>query len=199
MIRAARRRLDLADDTGATLVLALILITVVAVVVGAVLSFGDSSVRVTVALRGQAAGVYGSDGAAQAAITALRLSPFNNNTSSPTYPKCFGAGATGDTLQLNNFYPGTNGGAASSAAVTCTADPNSGASGGLVEINPDNKPGNAILTTGTNAAEDGLNIKALSSTIPFTVHGSVVSDSNIRVTNGSLESNVGVFAHTGCS
>ena len=93
MIRAARRRLDPADDTGATLVLALILITVVALVIGALLSFADTSVRVTVALRSQAAAIYGSDGAAQAAITALRRSPFNNDTSSATYPKCFGAGA----------------------------------------------------------------------------------------------------------
>jgi hypothetical protein len=199
MIRAARRRLDLADDTGATLVLALIVITVVAVAVGALLSFGDSSVRTTVALRSQAATIYGADGAAQAAITALRRSPFNNNTSSPTYPKCFGAGANDDTLLLNNFYPGTTGGAASSAAVECTADPSTGAAGGLVPITTANKPGNAILTLGTNAGEDGLNIKALSPTIPFLVHGSVVSNSNIRVANGSLESNVGVYAHTGCS
>lgn len=199
MIKAARRRLDLADDTGATLVLALILITVVALVVGVLLSFGDTSVRTTVALRGQAAQVYGSDGAAEAAITALRRSAFNNNTSSPTYPKCFGAGATDDTLLLNNFYPGTTGGAASSAAVTCTPDPNTGAAGGLVQINDGNKPGNAILTMGTNAGEDGVNIKALNNSFPFRVHGSVVSNSNIRVTNGSLETNVGVYARTGCS
>jgi hypothetical protein len=199
MIGAARRRLDPADDTGATLVFALILITVVAVALGALLSFGDSSVRVTVALRSQAADSYGSDGAAQAAITALRRSPFNNDTSSATYPKCFGAGDTDDTMQLNNFYPGTTGGAASSAVVTCTADPNTGAAGGLVEISQDNKPGNAILTTGQRPGEDGLNIKALSSSFPFLVHGSVVSSSNIRVTNGSLKSNVAVYAHTGCS
>jgi hypothetical protein len=199
MIRAARRRLDPADDTGATLVFALILITVVAVAISALLSFGDSSVRVTVALRSQAADSYGSDGAAQAAITALRRSAFNNNTSSPSYPKCFGAGATDDTLLLNNFYPGTNGASASSAAVQCTADPNTGAAGGLVDISQDNKPGNAILTTGQRPGEDGLNIKALSSSLPFLVHGSVVSDSNIRVSNGSLESNVAVYAHTGCS
>ncbi|MDQ1740580.1 MAG: hypothetical protein QOE53_2232, partial [Pseudonocardiales bacterium] len=49
------------------------------------------------------------------------------------------------------------------------------------------------------AGEDGVNIKALNNSIPFKVHGSVVSNSNIRVTNGSLESNVGVYAHTGCS
>ena len=199
MMSAVRRRLEPADDTGAALVLALILITVVAVAVGAMLSFSDTSVRVTVAVRSQAATVYGSDGAAQAAITALRRSPFNNNTSSPTYPKCFGAGATSDTLALNNFYPGTTGGAASSAVVKCTPDPNTGAAGGLVQINNQNKPGNAILTLGTNAAEDGLNVKPLSSSIPFVVHGGVVSNSNIRVTNGTLQSNTYVFAHTGCA
>ncbi|HEX8080148.1 MAG TPA: hypothetical protein VF557_08065 [Jatrophihabitans sp.] len=199
MIKTARRRLNLADDTGASLVFALLLITVVALVVGVLLSFGDTSVRTTVALRGQAAHLYGSDGAAQAAITALRRSPFNNNTSSPTHPKCFGSGPTADTLLLNNFYPGTTGGAASSAAVTCTPDPNSGAAGGLVPITTANKPGNAILTLGTNPGEDGLNIQNNSPTIPFIVHGSVVSNSNIRVTRGTLESNVGVYAHTGCS
>lgn len=45
MIRAARRRLDLADDTGATLVLALILITVVALVIGALLSSATPASR----------------------------------------------------------------------------------------------------------------------------------------------------------
>lgn len=199
MISAARRRLDTADETGAALVLALILITVVALVVSAMLSFSNTSVRVTVAVRSQAAGIYGSDGAAQAAITALRRSAFNNNTSSPTYPKCFGAGATDDTLTLNNFYPGTTGSAASSAVVKCTPDPNTGAAGGLVQITTANKPGNAILTLGTNPAEDGLNVKPLSNSIPFTVHGGVVSDSNIRVTNGTLQSNTYVLAHTGCS
>lgn len=196
MISAVRRRLDPADDTGATLVLALILITVVALVVGAMLSFSDSSVRVTVAVRSQAATVYGSDGAAQAAITALRRSPFNNNTSSPTYPQCFG---TSDTLALDNFYPGTTGSAASSAVVKCTPDPNTGAAGGLVQINNQNKPGNAILTLGQNPGEDGLNVKPLSSSIPFIVHGGVVSNSNIRVSNGTLQSNTSVFAHTGCT
>jgi len=199
MISAVRRRLDPADDTGATLVLALILITVVALVVGVMLSFTDTSVRVTVAVRGQAASNYASDGAAQAAITALRRSPFNNDTTSATYPKCFGATASSDTLLLNNFYPGTTGGAAASAAVKCTPDPNSGAAGGLVQITTANKPGNAILTLGTNAAEDGLNVKPLSSSIPFVVHGGIVSDSNIRVTNGTMQSNTYVFAHTGCS
>lgn len=151
------------------------------------------------ALRSQAGAIYGADGAAQAAITQLRRSPFNNNTSSVTHPKCFGAALTDDTLVLNNFYPGTTGGAASSAAVTCTADPNTGATGGLVPITTANKPGNAILVMGTNAGEDGLNIKALNNSTPFRVHGSVVSNSNIRVTNGSLETNVGVYARTGCS
>lgn len=188
-----------ADDSGAALVLALILITVVAVAVGALLSLADTGVRTTVVIRAQAAGAYGADGAAQAAISALRHNGFNNDVASATYPKCFGSGATSDTLLLPNYYPGTTGSAAASAAVTCTPDPNTGAGGGLVPISASNKPGNAILTLGTNAGEDGLNVKALNNSTPFVVHGSVVSDSNIRVTNGSLQSNTAVYAHTGCS
>ena len=43
------------DDSGAALILALVFITVVAVVVAVVLSFADSSFRTTMALRDQAA------------------------------------------------------------------------------------------------------------------------------------------------
>ena len=200
MISAVRRRLDPADDTGATLVLALILITVVAVVVGVMLSFTDTSVRVTVAVRTQAASNYASDGAAQAAITALRRSPFNNDTTSVTYPKCFGSTAkSGDTLVLHDFFPGGTGVAAASAAVQCTPDPTPSppAPG---HRSPGQPARNAILTLSTNPSEDGLNIQANNKSVPFTVHGSVVSNSNVSVNErGSLQSNASVHAHTGCS
>jgi hypothetical protein len=198
VIGALRRRIEPGDDTGASLVFALILITVVAMVIGALMSFTETSLRVTVSMRSQAADTYGADGAAQAAINQLRRNGFNNNTSSATYPKCFGNTATSDTMALNGYYPGPAGSAAASAAVTCSPDPNTGAGGGIVPITSSNKPGNAILTTGTNPAEDGLHVKALNSTTPFVVHGSVVSNSNINVTNGALQSNGAVYAHTGC-
>lgn len=199
MIRSIRQRMVRADDAGAALVLALIMITVIAVVGTALLSLADTSTRTTVAMRDQAAAAYNADGAAQAAINALRKGTFNNDTSSPTFPKCFGSAATSDTLVLPNFYPGTTGSPPASAAVTCSADPNSGAAGGLVPVTGLNKPGNAILTLGTNSSEDGLYVKALNNTVPFSVHGSVISNSNIRAINGPLQSNTSITARTGCT
>jgi hypothetical protein len=199
MISKIRRRVEVGNDAGATLILALIIITVVALVVAGLLSFADTSIRTTVAVRAQAGNAYSADGAAEAAVNALQRNSFNNDTSSGTYPKCFGAGATSDTLVLPNFYPGTTGSAAASASVTCSPDPNSGAGGGLVPIDDKNKPGQAILTLGTNASEDGINDKPLNSTTPFTVHGTVVSDSNIRAVNGPIVSNAAVTAHSGCA
>jgi hypothetical protein len=186
------------DESGASLIIVLLLVTVVALIIGATLSLTDTSIRTTIAVRGQAAYSYDAQGAVDAAINTLRNNTYNNNVTSPTYPNCFGSGAGSDTLVLPNFYPG-NDGVAASAAVKCTPDPNTGAGGPQVPISSANKPGNAILTLGTNPSEDGLNVKPLSNTIPFVVHGGVVSDSNIRVSNGTLQSNTTVTAHTGCT
>lgn len=187
------------DDNGAAMILVLIIVTVFSLSLAALLSFSDTSIRSTIQLREQAADLYTADGAMHAAINTLRNGAFNNDTSSPAYPKCFGAGDSDDQLQLKDFYPGANGGPPLSAVVTCEPDPDSGAAGGNVPINDDNKPGSAILTLGTDPGEDGINVKALNSSLPFKVHGTVVSNSNIRVTNGKLESNAEVTAHTGCS
>lgn len=188
------RRLRRSDDTGATLVLVLIIVTVVAVVVAAILSQADTSVRTTEAVRDAAGSTYNADGAAQVAINQLRRSTYNNSDDGTS---CFGS-----TNTLTVPYPATNGiigNAASSAAVVCTPEPGTGAQSSPVPITQQNKPGNAILTLGQNAAEDGVHIKPLSSANPFRAHGSIVSDSNIVVTQGSLETNTGVFAHTGCT
>jgi hypothetical protein len=190
-----QRHRALADESGAVLIFALIVVTVVSLVVGGLLFFADTSLRTTVALRAEGGSAATADGAAQAAINTLRLSPYNNDTSSSTYPKCFG---TTDTKIFANLVPGTTGAAANSAAVTCSPDPNTGAAGGLVPITAANKPGNAILTLGTNPAEDGLNVKSLNNGT-LTVHGGIVSDSNINVVNGTLQSNTTVYAHSGCS
>ncbi|HEU5270479.1 MAG TPA: hypothetical protein VFU36_11200, partial [Jatrophihabitans sp.] len=195
----AGRLRSLRDESGATLIIVLLLVTVVSLVVAATLSLTDTSIRTTIAVRGQAANSYDAQGAVDAAINTLRSNSYNNDVTSPSYPKCFGNTATSDALVLPNFYPGSTGGAASSAAVTCSPDPDTGAGGPQVPINSNNKPGNAILTLGSNPNEDGINVKPLSNTIPFVVHGGVVSDSNIRVSNGTLQSNTSVTAHTGCS
>jgi hypothetical protein len=205
MTARRHRRIALRDDSGATLVLALIVVTVVALVVGAILGFSDTSLRATVQLRAQAGSAATADGAAQVAINALRRSPYDNDPASATYPNCFGTGGTagtdenGQTLVLPNLVPDGTGGAANSAAVRCQPDPGSGPPGGAGSITAANKPRNAILTLSQNPAEDGLRIKALSPSIPFNVSGSIASDSNIAIPNGSLRSNASVSAHTGCT
>ncbi|WP_086853644.1 hypothetical protein [Amycolatopsis kentuckyensis] len=171
------------DDAGAALPLVLILVTVIAVVLGALLSFADTSVRTTVHLRDQAASAYTADGALQAGINAIRNSTFT----AAAGEHCFGAS---DTLTLPNF------GGSGSAAVSCTADP------AKVQIQcPSlsvcNRPGNAILTLGTGG-EDGLNIQQPTGS-SFKVHGIVYSNSNIRVVNGSLHTNTAVYARGACS
>ncbi|MFB9691243.1 hypothetical protein [Amycolatopsis plumensis] len=171
------------DDTGAALPLVLVLVTVIAVVLGALLSFADTSVRTTVNLRDQAASAYTADGALQAGINAIRTSTFTGAAGE----HCFGGS---DTLSLPNF------GGAGSAAVSCTADP-AKVRIQCPSLSVCNRPGNAILTLGTGG-EDGLNIQQPTGS-SFKVHGIVYSNSNIRVVNGSLDTNTAVYARGTCS
>ncbi len=178
-IRARRR-----GEEGAALVLALILVTVIALALGALLTRTDTSVRVTVGLRDQAAATYDADGALQAAINNLRNSSYNDSPGQ----KCFGSS---NTLQLDNFY------GADSAAVTCAADPKRV----LIQcpsLSQCNRPGNAILSLGRVAGEDGLHIDQPTGST-FRVHGNVFSNSNINVFNGALNTNASVWARTTCS
>ena len=66
------RRVRPGDDRGALLIIAIVVITVVALVTGFVLTQGDGSLRATVALRDVARASYAADGAAQVAINDLR-------------------------------------------------------------------------------------------------------------------------------
>ncbi|MEV6824721.1 hypothetical protein [Amycolatopsis sp. NPDC051102] len=171
------------DDSGAALPLVLVLVTVIAVVLGALLSFADTSIRTTVNLRDQAASAYTADGALQAGINAIRNSTFTGAAGE----HCFGAS---DTLSLPDF------GSGGSAAVSCTADP-AKVSIQCPSLSVCNRPGSAILTLGTGG-EDGLNIQQPTGS-SFKVHGIVYSNSNINVVNGSLDTNTAVYARGGCA
>jgi Tfp pilus assembly protein PilX len=178
--RFARSR----GDDGAALVIVLIVITVIALGLSALLSFSDTSIRTTVGLRDQAAATYDGDGAMQAAVNNLRNSTYNNATGQD----CLGPN---NTLELKNFY------GADSAAVTCAADP----AKVLIQcpsLSKCNRPGNAILTLGQIAGEDGLNIQQPTGST-FRVHGNVFSNSNINVVNGALNTNAHVWARTTCA
>ena len=172
------------DDDGAALILVMILVTVVAIGLGALLSLTDTSIRTTVTMRGQAATSADADGALQAAITNIRNSSYRATTGS----QCFG---TTDTLALPNFH-GT-----SSAAVRCTGDPAT-----VViqcpSLSQCNRPGNAILTLGSIAGEDGLYIRQ-PTTSTFNVHGGIFSHSTVNVANGTLLTNSSLYARGTCS
>ncbi|HJQ47747.1 MAG TPA: hypothetical protein VJ870_15725 [Amycolatopsis sp.] len=170
------------DDSGAALVLVLVLVTVLGLGIAGLLSFSDSSIRTTVALRDQSADSYNADGAMQAAINAIRNSTYNG-----TSGQCFG---TGDTLGLDGFSAG-------GAKVTCETE----AATILVQcpsLTNCNRPGNAILTLGKVAGEDGLNIQQNTQST-LRVHGNIFSNSNIRVVNGTLSTNTAVTARGVCT
>lgn len=200
---------SLRDDDGAILVIALVIITTVALVVGTVLTQGDGSLRATVALREVAGTTYAADGAAQVAINGLRTG-HNLGDAEPAdwvYTNtlgtgCFGYNSDGSTvggIELPGFYPGANGGAATSAYVECAPEDETGAQGSAVPITNANKPGNAILTLGTGG-EAGFTFKTNGSSGAFRVRGGVWSNSTIvRDNNGVLESTESIRAHGGCS
>jgi hypothetical protein len=159
------------DDSGASLVLALVFIVVVAVVVTALLSFADTSLRVTVALRAQAARAAGADGAAQVAIDALRHGSYNGSTG-----QCFGGS---DSMTVSNFYQPPSG-PADSATVVCELDTSTSVSTNAATI-----PGYALLSVGNNALEDGILVKA-NGNGGIRAQGSVGSRSTVYINHGQL-------------
>ncbi|MFC7495967.1 MULTISPECIES: hypothetical protein [unclassified Nocardioides] len=202
----------LREDDGAILVIAIIIVTTVALVVGAALTRGDGSLRATVALREVAGSTYAADGAAQVAINNLRKGHWTGDVAKPADwlfhndagTGCFGYNTDGsveDGIELRDFYPASksSGDGPTSAYVTCTPEVATGAQGAAVPISNANKPGTAVLTLGSGG-ENGFTFKANGSGAAFRVRGGVWSDSNIvRDNNGVLESTGSIRAHTGCS
>jgi len=207
-------RLRRRSDEGAILVIAIIIVTVVAVVTGVVLTRGDGSLRATVALRDVARSSYAADAAAQTAINALRTGHnVGSGEPSPWYytnrigTGCFGYDGSGgatipkDTLTLDNLIPKQTGDTASamSAAVVCEPEDATGEQGSAVPISSANKPGNAILTLGVGG-ETGFNFKTNGSGAAFRVKGGIWVNSDIvRDNNGNLESTESIRAHSGCT
>lgn len=194
MIDALRRRFRRArNDRGALLVIAIIIVTIVAVVTGLVLTRGEGSLRATIALRDAARTSYAADAGAKVAINALRTGANAGAGTSPSYfvdadgTGCFGFDGTlenptnpRDTLVLDNLMPKASGETqqAMSARVECRPDDDTGVNGSAVPINNSNKPGYAIVTLdGPLNTEDTLK-----------VHGGVYSNSAI---NGSVSLSAG--------
>jgi hypothetical protein len=185
--------------------MALVFITIVAIGIAALLWLADTSLRTTVALRGQATQSADADGAAQVAINQLRLGTYTGAGN------CFG---TSTSLMLSNFYQPAGGGPADSALITCAQDATHSQAA---------TPGMALLTLGNATShgqyvEDGVLLQdnagddehgggeggggegggegGQSATVK--VQGSVGSKSDINVQDGTLAVTGNVSAST-CS
>ncbi len=179
------------DDSGASLVLALVIVTVISVVVAVVLSFTDTNLRATLAVRDQARAAASADGAGQIAVNTLRRGTFDG-----TLGQCFGLLPAADTLTLTNFYQ-SGPSAPDSAAVTCQADTTL-ASLSTVAITPLNRPANAVLTMSTAAGEDGLRVDVADGRT-VAVHGSVFANSTVTVPHGGLSTDAALTARGACT
>jgi hypothetical protein len=178
----ARLRLS-GDDSGASLIIAMIFVTLVGMVSGVLLSFADTGVDTTIQLRKQSAAASAADGAAQVAINTLRKSSYSNAAGQ----SCFGAS---NGLSLPNF-PAAGAG---SAYVTCSPDAESGAAS-TGSINASNTPSNAILSLGgISSLESGVQVTATAATNNLLVKGGVFSNSSITVTPGTLQSDTSITA-----
>jgi hypothetical protein len=178
-------------DEGAVLVIVLIVLTVLSLGLSALLTFADTGERTTVAMTSQAARLAEANGAVEVAMNALRRGQYNNSPGQ----SCFGGSNT-----LPNLIASATGGVTYSAAVTCQPVPGSGGSGSLVPVTSSNKPGYAVQTLSTSGSEDGIQVKSLGGgSDVLKVHGQVLSNSTVTVTNGKLVADNGVFATGACT
>jgi hypothetical protein len=157
------------DDSGAALILVLIIVTVLSVGLSAVLSLTDTSIRATVATRAQASEAYAADAAAKIAVDQIRRGTFPGGDCDNPH-----------TETLKDFYPATSTTPSASAAVRCTPDPDNGSGGGG---GANSSPGSALLTLGTGTGgEVGLIVDS-NSTRTVKLNGGIFVNSTIVLSN----------------
>jgi hypothetical protein len=132
------------NEDGATLILALIFVTIIAVTIAAVLALANANIRATVELRKQAAETAGAEAAAQIALDKLRHSGYLSGTA------CFDGS---DTLTLNNAYKYPDG-STLPASVTCAPDNDASF------VSSFTRPGYALLgLAAPGGAEAGIDVQ----------------------------------------
>jgi hypothetical protein len=191
MTRSVRR----ADD-GVALLFAIIFVAIVATIAGGVVTLASTNLRSTSVYTSESGLSAAADGAVQVAANTVRRTLYNASVGQHCFPNAAGSLLSGsDTMNLPSFA--TESGRQYSATVVCS---HSGGSSSPVLINTSNRPGMAILTTGSRAAqgEPGISIKALNA-VPFMVHGVIYSNSTIDMVSGHLLDDNGVYAKGACS
>ena len=216
-----RDRLDrLREDGGAMLVVALIVITTVATVTGAVLAHGWTNLRTTVGLRAVAGTSYAADAAAKVAINNLRLGADDPTWTQPSFPGvwddwvytnnadgtgCFGAVGTSpkNSLELEGIYPKAGDQTAdTSARVECAVVPGTGIFSGIGVDDPD--PTDAFaraLTTVGTSGDHGITLTPLGmgNNAPLPMRGGVASRSCVLVDHGARVTDGYVGANRACN
>ena len=218
-----RRARTLRGDDGVSLVMALIVITTVALVTGALLTHSRTNFQATVSLRGVAGTSYAADAAAKVAINNLRLGADAPGWAAPTFPGAWtdwvytnnadGTGCFGVTsAQAPNYklilgddlYPAAGDQASgSSARVECAVVPGTGVFSGIGIEDPDPTDAfaRALTTVGTSGALQGITLKPLGTgnQAPMPMRGGVASETYINVDNGALVTDGYIWAEGTCT
>ncbi|MCA1840849.1 MAG: hypothetical protein LC723_11070 [Actinobacteria bacterium] len=175
-----RERARGTHEQGSALILALIFLLFFSLIIGAVLAFGDTSIRQTLAISSQRSAVYDADGAVEAAINNIRknASLGRSGGACPTFTMTDGNGTT--------------------TTVTCAGLAGSGASAGGAGSKGIDFPNFSLLTLGEFpiTAEDG--ISAGSNGTKY-LDGDVFSNTNINPNPGSFTVTGSVSARLGCT
>ena len=212
------------DDDGAMLIIALIIITSVTFVTGAMLTHGGTNFRATSALKGVAGTSYTADTAAKVAINNLRLGAKAPGWTAPTFAGswtdwvftdnadgtgCFGADGTApkNNLELKNIYPKAGDQtAAGSARVECSTVSGTGIFGagagvGINDPDPTDSFARSLTTVGTTGTWQGMTLRPLGTgnTAVMPVRGGIASKSYVDVTNGALVTDGYVKAEGTCT
>jgi hypothetical protein len=174
-----------AGDEGSALVLALVFLSLFGLFVAVLLSFAQTSLRTTVAVRDQRRVSFAADGGVDGAINHIR-----SNTSWGVDPA-----ATGGSNTCPSFTSDVNG---QSVAVTCEGAPGSGVTTPGGGGSPVNTPEYAILALGPNSGgESGISQGGPNSS---QIGDSIFSNTSIDVANpGSTMTVTGNATAHSCS
>ncbi|GAB3857978.1 hypothetical protein GCM10028801_17230 [Nocardioides maradonensis] len=175
------RRWNRRGDDGVTMLLALLIITAIALVSSALLAQAFTNNAATIGTRKATANQYGADAAAQYVVNQVRLSDLSSGLCSTT-------GATSEDLA--NFYPAGTGTVAQKAHADCVPDPTNGVYTGDPgichpnQVCPNAGPGTALLTLDPTIGETGIYVS--SNAGPIKIRGGIFSNSKIDASSGGL-------------
>jgi hypothetical protein len=174
--RLAHRRPARGDDSGNTLIYALLFTTVIALVIAAVLTLAGANLRTTVAVHTEAVEDAAADGAAKVAINTLRDSTYNG-----TAGQCLNG-----SLVLPNFYQ------SGSTRVDCALDT------GASELAHSTGGGFALHALQTGATPSAIYLKlAGAGAGGISVDGDVASTGKTTIVSGQLNI-TGAFTSASC-